>query len=593
MSGRRAVLTWLLAWLLTACASIPTAGPVTQGREVNEPRLRYFATGPGAGDEPEEIVAGFLRAAAAAEDNHAVARSFLAGDRRQDWRPNGRVLVHAVGDAVRVRTSPMPATDDSPGQDSASAVQVDLSVELAAVLDDAGRYQGAAPAETVELQLTLEQVQGQWRITALEDGLLLPAADFARFYEPIALYYSDPARSVLVPDVRWFSERDLATATAATEALLAGPSTWLADAVITGAPAGTRLALDSVRVNDRMASVELSNQALLAGPADRQLLRVQLQQTLQQVDDVDVVRVTVEGVDYAPSDRSAPGGRLQLARNPGVPSSPVLLESDRLVRLRGTRIEPVEQVPAFSGRQPSSPALALDESRYALLVDEGSRLLSGRLDQSSAEPVQLLAGVDLTPPSIDRAGWVWSTPAAGTGVVTAAHPPATPPEIDGGEPRLRVAEVQAPGLAGRRIRSLRISRDGARALVVSSGDGQERLEVAGVVRDSAGRPSRLTELLPLAPGMTDMTSAAWVDESTVVVLGRRQGGAVRPFVVTVVGPATATAEVDGASTVTAANGVRAIYVGTSDGRLIARSGGGWVEVATDVEGPLLDPAYPG
>lgn len=576
--------------LLSACASIPTQGPVVQGQDVAvEPRLRFLASGPNAGDDPVAIVQGFLRAAVGSEDNHTVARSFLAGERRQSWRPNARVLVYPTISSVEL--TPVLAGEQGAPQ-AGTAQDVVLTTPLSAVVDDVGRYREPVAEETASLTFTVQPVEGEWRITELEDGLMLSSSEFTRFYDDFALYFANQARTVLVPEVRWFSGRDPATSTAVTAALLVGPSPWLEPAVLTAVPPGTHLAIDAVRVTDAVASVELSPEALEADQEQRLLLQVQLEQTLFQLGEIAAVEITVDGAPYLPD----PGQREPapaLTRNPGVQGGPVLLAEQRLMRLEGRDVVPVEGLPSFEGLDPAFPAVALDESGYAMLGQERSQLLYAVPSDDASGPSVLLAGADLTPPSFDRQGWIWSTPAVSAGVVTVARPPESRVEIGPQGAGPRVVEVVAPWLKDRRVLSLRVSRGGARVLVVSLAEGQARLEVAGVLRNAEGRPVALGEPRRLAPDLVEATSAAWVDESTVVVLGSRAQDPVRPYLVTIGGLTSAMSAVEGARSVAAGNGERMIYVVTSDGRVVVRSGGGWVEVTTEGDAPLLDPAFPG
>lgn len=580
----------LVVALLSACASIPMQGPVVQGQDVAaEPRLRFLASGPDAGDDPVAIVQGFLRAAVGSEDNHRVARSFLAGERRQSWRPNARVLVYPTISSVEL--TPVP-TGELAAPQAGTVQEVVLTTPLSAVVDDVGRYREPVAEETASLTFTLQPVEGEWRIIELEDGLMLSSSEFTRFYDDFALYFANPSRTVLVPEVRWFSGRDPATSTALTAALLEGPSDWLAPAVLTAVPAGTHLAIDAVRVTDGVASVELSPEALEADQEQRLLLQVQLEQTLFQLSEIDAVEITVDGAPYLPD----PGQREPtpvLTRNPGVQGGPVLLQEQRLVRLEGRDVVPVEGLPSFEGLDPASPAVALDESGYALLTQERSQLLYAVPSDDPSEPSLLLNGADLTPPSFDRHGWIWSTPAVGGGVAMVVRVPEPRVEIGPQGAGPQVVEVVAPWLNGRKVLSLRVSRGGARVLVVSLAEGQARLEVAGVVRNAEGRPVALGEPRRLAPDLVEAASAAWVDESTVVVLGSRAQDPVRPYLVMIGGLTSAMSAVEEARSVAAGNGERTIYVGTSGGRLMVRSGGGWVEVTTEGDVPLLYPTFPG
>ena len=90
---------------------------------------------------------------------------------------------------------------------------------------------------------------------------------FDSVYRAAPLYFLTPDRGSLVPEVRWFPARN--TATYAVRELLEGPSPWLRDAVRTGFPEGTRLAVESVPVDsDGTADVDLTT-AVATADADR------------------------------------------------------------------------------------------------------------------------------------------------------------------------------------------------------------------------------------------------------------------------------------------------------------------------------------
>jgi hypothetical protein len=194
-------------------------------------------------------------------------------------------------------------------------------------------------------------------------------------------------------------------------------------------------------------------------------------------------------------------------------------------------------------------------------------------------PTTLLSGqTPLTPPSFDRHGWVWTAPTGGNALVHALRTDAA-----------RV-DIAADWLAGRQIRSLRVSRDGARALVVSAREGDVVVEVAAVVRDTNGTPTSLTEPLRIAQRVTDGGPAAWVDQQTVAVLGRSGSSDARTVVLAPVGGATTPLPaVDGAVALASGKGDRLLFVCTSDGELFERSGVGW----TATVGGVSDPTFPG
>ena len=89
------VLAFLSA-VLVACTSIPSAGPVNSTDRttgIDTSNVDFLPPGPSTGATPEEIIAGFIAAGTAAQDNYRVARSYLAEEVEEDWNPNASVLI--------------------------------------------------------------------------------------------------------------------------------------------------------------------------------------------------------------------------------------------------------------------------------------------------------------------------------------------------------------------------------------------------------------------------------------------------------------------------------------------------------------------
>jgi hypothetical protein len=604
----------LVLLLLAACSSIPTSGPVQEGLEIGSESgrgvVRALPLPPRRGEPPQQVVRGFLRAAVGYDDGHRVAREFLADAQRPAWSPGGRVLVYAgegsldvavvdpaqAGAGEELDGGAEPGDDAGPAargepaaaapSDAGEVAEVVVTVPTLATVDVAGRYAESSPGATQTLRFGLRRVGEDWRIAELDDGVALPVADFDLLFRRAALYFPDAATSsALVPDVRWVPSR-ASGVTTLVRLLLDGPSPWLERAVSTGFPAGTGLAIDAVPVVEGVATVDLTRQALRAGEEQRRMLHAQLEATLDDVPEVTGLAITAERaeltVPVAPQGPGAPRPtRPDLLRDLPVDPRPVLLADDELVRLDAGSLVPVQPLVPLAGADPSHPAPAWDGDTYAVLLDGRSRLVKVRTGDPPPEPEVVLDGADLTPPSFDRHGWLWSTPADVQQGIAAVGPEGT------------VQQVAAPWLAGRAVASLRLSRDGARVAVVSSGADGVRVDVAGVERTAERTPLRLGEPLRLAPALTRASAVAWVDEARVLVLGRAASDAAAvPYLVVVGGPSTPTAATPGGRSVAAGNGPRALYVGAADGVLLGRAGRGWVPVGpADVE--LREPSFTG
>lgn len=543
---------------LAGCVGIPTSGPIGTGDVlVVEPgAVIPEASDPVPGATAKEIVGGFVNAGnAGVYDDFETARKFLTIFASAQWDPRARALVYAGGPEITER------------EDGTILV----AVAVAATLDGSGRYTEAAPGARAESVFELVQDgNGQWRISGLEPGALISSATF-QAYGRVPLYFATLDRQQLVPDVRWFPPKN--TATLAVAALLEGPSPWLREGVRNGAPEGARAS--AVTVSDGVATVSLSAPAGTAEGADRDLLQAQLEATLTlgriPGTVINDVQVTLGANPWPPSRT------LGLERDVAPGAGPFVLQGDQLAVVDGRDVQPQEDAAPLTGLAANHPAVSFDGSTRVVL-DGMSRLLL--LPADAAPPVPLLTGAHLLPASIDRFNWAWTGEQVSPGSLQAV--------LSTGE----VVTVAADWLQGRTIRSIRVSRDGARIAVVSlaSTERQAAVDVFAVLRDADDRPQALGEVpMRIGTALSDADEVAWVDEGTVAVLGV-SGTLSAPTVhlVPVGGPIQALSHRDGAANI-AAGGNRALYLATSDMSLLSRQGESWVEVATGVR----DPVFPG
>jgi hypothetical protein len=623
MSGRTRVAALLVMPIVTlivtlsGCASIPGSGPVLSGPAIEaDPRAGMVQVGgysPAPGATPAGIVSGFLQAAVGFSSDHQVARSFLTPQRRLAWRPDAEVTVYPRSSLLKVKeigAKPAPAvtgtatpaatatatatasakSDSDSGRssadvrDRAEVTRVTVTTPIEAQIDRDGRYQLAPPGKTITATFGLIRIGGEWRINALADGILIGAVDFGVTFRPFPVYFGDPTGRYLVPDVHWFpGVTDTPSAaelpTALVRMLLAGPPPWLQGAVVTGAPANTKMAVAAVVVTDDVATVDLTDEVRAADTRARQLLASQLQATLGQFGSV---QITVRGLAFDvpagssdTSDPSQPQG--QPVADPRVDVRPVLIDAKgRLARLENGVPKAVAGVGGLAVPGANRPAVSLDSSAYAVLNADRSKLL---LQLPGAQVVTVLSSAALTAPSFDPSGAIWTAPGANAGFVYASATDSRP------------VKVKAPWLKGADVVSLRMSREGTRAVVAVQVDGHAHLLLAGVVRDANGVPLSLTQPPPdLFPALETVNDLAWVDESHVVALGRRNGASGQgPWVVQIGGDIEAAkTSLSGAESITAGNGELSVMAGTADKGILARSGALWKPVSRG-----RWPAFPG
>jgi hypothetical protein len=566
--SRRPPLAALVAGLvclasLAGCVGIPTSGPVQRGREgaVTEPGDAIpQANAPEPDATPTEIVTGFLTAGAAGlADEFAVAKQFLTPSAVATWLPETQVLIHAVEGGA---PDPQLRTDGT----------VLVTVPVQAKVDSSFVYTEVVPGAREELVFELTQgADDQWRISQLEDGVVMSPSNFDVLYRKLPLYFASPDLHDLVPDLRWFPNQK--TGTWAVSALLAGPSPWLRDGVRTGVE-GARLEAPTVTVSQELeATVNLAPDVNVTSQGDIDLFQAQLEALLQPVPGVTSVEVQVAGRPWIPTDVP------QMQRDVAPQTGPYMIQGDRLVVLESGQLTPVDDVASLAGLNANNPAISLDEEIRVVRSGTTGLLL---LPRGGAPAVDLMTGLQLVAPSIDRFGWVWS--GESTGGQLMAVDAAT------GE----VVPVTVPFLQDRRVLSLRVSRDGARVAVVHasvSDDQDVVVDVAAVVRDEEGRPQLLGEN-PLQVGavLDSAREVVWVDEATLAVLGRSDGGSVdMVHLVGVGGPTSALPLLDGTVSIAAGRGERAIYLVDMEGSLLSSRTGSWVLVATGVR----DPVFPG
>lgn len=586
MTRRRlAGLAVAMAALLAGCGwgGLPGSGPVVEGRALSEvlgEQVRVVAQAPVDGSSQEAIVRGFLRAGEDNDDTHATGKLFLAPQSVDLWRwPSDEVVVYDGDLTIR------PLDDDT----------VRVSARVLARLSPEGRYVEQEPGTHQEITLGLTKVGGEWRIELPRNGfgLWLDSDQFSRVYTNRFVYYVTPNGRDLVPDSRWFPNGSRLATTLARAQLSTVPD-HLKGAVTTGVPTGTRLAVNAVPVDNGTAQVNLSSQALSAGPADRAAMWAQLTKTLLQISSVNAVALSV---DNTPLELA---GGLTSVATPSELGYDVVPRSslDTALVRRGDMVHRIDPryVPETGGasKRPDLGAQDGDVERIpdiwrslALSVDGKqvaaiSRSLRDLSIWRATEPTRTLApfATSLTKPVYDSDGYLWVGGADDDGDdrvfvldSVSSDPDAAPKAI------------HAPWLEGRRVIELAVSADAARLLVVTTAlNGSDvQLGLSGIVRATNGEPTALAQPLRQAQSLGVIQDVTWLDPLNYAVLGTvREGEAMRPWLGTlgagVDGALRETGRlsgVPGAASITTVGGPRGIIIVTSDDWVLARAGSTW------------------
>ena len=198
--------------------------------------------GPPPGASPEELVRGFLEAAADPADAHALARSFLAPG--VSWQDGAGITVY---EPASLKVSLVKNAPGGPAV--AVAVQRRLQVDA-----DGGYRPAPGP---VLLRYPVTAVGGHWRVRDAPPGILLTPRDVERSYGAVVLEDLTADRTLLVPDPVLLPVSRTAVPAATMRYLLRGPTRWLAPAATTALPAQVQL-LGTATLDAGTATVDLS-----------------------------------------------------------------------------------------------------------------------------------------------------------------------------------------------------------------------------------------------------------------------------------------------------------------------------------------------
>lgn len=476
---------------LSGCSTVPESSPtvqVTQAPVRLSEDVGIEPASPSRGATPEEIVRGFIEAAASTEPGHRVAREHLAPQAAESWLDDSGITV--ISQAYATVTT------------GAGAVRV--SAAQVGTVDQRGVFSIGGGSPFVR-QYTLEEVEGEWRITDPAGGLVMLEPDFRRLYDPVAAYFLDPTRQRVVPDPRYLITGE-AQPNALVQRLLDGPSSSL-NAGVHNPLSGVELRR-TVTVEDQAAVVDLT--ALPTEPAPvLSEISAQIVWTLRQLR-ILRVEIRIDGelvdVDDVPAQQTIDDwARFDPEAMP-VDAVGHFLDRGALRTVTG---EPA-QGPAGTGTYGLTSAAVSADSRTGALsylvgvrtADGRSRLFAGPYAEGLAELMQApllsapsMAGTRAEAWLVRNSTEVIRVPDSGI-----------------------VQAVSAPTLSGLgQIKELELSPDGVRAAAVVDGPQGLALYVGTVVRGENGAVS-LRDLGEVAPSLTQVADVAWQDSGTLLVL---------------------------------------------------------------------------
>lgn len=482
-----AAAIFCLAASLAACGGIPTSGSVRAGDPLTEQPSGDFVfnpLGPSPDANQRAILNGFIAAFTGPQGDYSVARKFLSSDFKKEWDPRQSVLIRTGGPTIT-------AVDKT---------TMDYSFNPKAQLDEFGAYSVAGSAAQT-LQFHFVKEKGQWRISQAPPGIVLPESTFLSIFSKHALYFYDLSLQNLVPDERWFPGGT--TATRIVTALLAGPPEWLKGAVVSQFPDGTQLTPGTtVTTDSTVAQVDLTSEAASADEKQRQLMQLELAESLVTVPGIASVELSVAGslLTIKPMGSNSP-----VAHQP-LDSRPLVLSGGVFGYLSGGEVSPITDLSsAIVGLKPRAVAVGGGAKAAAVLSADGVFVV--QTGKSDVRKIDDRHG--LIAPAIDDFGYIWSVPGGSPNAIVAYDYKGT------GEP----VSVTLP--TGSSIVSLDIAQDNTRVAMLLQTSVGPRLIVSAIARDPARGylPTSIgAPVLDTLIDADDAVDAAWIDRFSVATL---------------------------------------------------------------------------
>jgi hypothetical protein len=525
---RVAALGLLLAASLAGCVSVPSGGPVsaypiTQGPGgQGQPYPQAIAQQPRAGWQPEEIVEGFLAAAASLGAQQQIARDYLTADGSRAWTPGWSAIVYSNGPTVGQTVYT--------GTRAKKQATVTINGQVQATLSGNGGY--AVPSTSAAggvpggpQTFTLQQVGGQWRISRAPEDLLLTSYQFQYDYQLRNLYFFDPTGSYLVPDPVYVPLE----ATAANQILnglvrdLIRPplGDWLSTGATKSAFPRDTTTIGDVTLNGGTAAVNLGG-GITKVPADTlqpvlQQVSAQLLWTLigsgQNGPAVQSVELSVNGKPWPPPNGD--GNPVQQLHQ-SVRYSPPTGASNQFYYVNSagnlvssSGLQAKAQKVLHLGAGYSQIAVSPDGD-YVAAVSNGS-LFIGPI----AGPLVKRAGSGYTSISWDPDDDLWATSA---GQIVMLHGAADPAQPEGKPVPVNVVYhgIQNDGP----FTALRVAPDGVRVAIIVGGTA---LNFGAIVSEPGGRPGQATIEIVLSPFTVSdpkatFTAVTWYGPDDVITL---------------------------------------------------------------------------
>ncbi len=479
----------LMSLALVACGNIPKNSSIQEGSilgSVPEGSIvRVIASLPQEGMTPEEIVSGFLNASASSENDFKIAREYLIPELRDIWQPTQQIQVYEGQGRLNLTQSN----------------SVVFTAPLNSVIDDRSRITLSEPDSQLVQEFKLKKVDDEWRINLDIRGLLISRADLNRSFTTFPLWFPDSTLKTLTPDIVVLPRSTTGNATRLMQLLLAGPGENLTGAVRSAFPVGTTLAINSVPINNGLATVSLNESVLNAEPFLREVLSAQIVKTLSRIPEIRTVRINVGSqsliVPNTPIRQSTTLWE-KFSPDSNREADALAIQDGKIFRISTELVSPISDDYFNSGRWFAATANR-DENILAAVTEDRTKLV---VQNSSAETPRrvIVEGQGFRIPHSDIFDAIWITGVNQISVIQ----------------KNRLINVSIDGIDRQNVIDVIPSTDGVRALLITNTVYGTELRIGTIVRDDQN--IKIINVRKLIRDGFSVTQATWQDSEYVLYL---------------------------------------------------------------------------
>ncbi len=547
-----------VALVISGCADVPTSSAIKEGSLIGTVAegsiVRVIAARPQIGMSPEQILNGFLNAAASSENDYAIAREYLIPEIRNIWNPTAKIQVYENSGKISTNESGL----------------VNFSAEEAFVINENFRITLSEPNSVIEKTFSLKLVDEQWRIDLAEDGLLISRSDLNRSFVSYPLWFADNSFTTLVPDSVLLPRIISGNATRLMQLLLAGPSEKLANSVTSAIPIGTTLAINSVPIENGLATISLSETVLEAEGFQREVLSAQIVKTLTAITDIQEIKINVNGQSLIVPGRNSKqilADWVNFEPDNSRISNALAVAEGKVYEISTDEVkafdyEPLNQKNWYlvNRNRAQNQYVAISSNRQNVVVINE---LEGKYSSNT------FTGNQLKSAKMDIFNTIWIVGAEQLFV------------IDKG----KKLDVNIEGISKADLVDVIPAPDGVRVLLISKTELGTELLLGIINRElqSIG----ISNIQRISNDNFSVKSATWQDEKNIVYLDASNENTNIYSLNTLNGAVKNISTLSGASSV-AISPYKTLLIGTEDGTLQQRLNGNW-----EILGNFINPTYPG